>query len=125
MIVELEKPHGKTMRIRVVFAVVGSSLIQKFLSPGLKGEIIFHPLAGVSERCNGNPIRRKRRHPRSCPRAALTTAAVRGCGYGNAGSIFRKYAAPYGGVCLASLSVSLAASLPASLSVATAAATAT
>jgi hypothetical protein len=50
----------------------------------------------------------------------LTTAAVLGCRYGNASSIFRKCAAPYGGDYLASLSVSLAASLPASLSVATA-----
>jgi hypothetical protein len=119
MVVELEKPHRKTMRIRVVFAVVGSSLIQKFLRPELKREIIFHPLAGVSERCDGNPIRRKRRHSRSCPRTALTTAAVLGCRYGDARSIFREYAAPCGGVCLASLSVSLAASLPSPLSVAT------
>ncbi len=116
---ELEKPHRKAMRIRIIFAVVRSSLIQKFLRPGLKGEIIFHPLSGVSESCDGNPIRGKRRHSRSGPSTALTSAAVRRQRCGHARSIFRKNTAPYGSDDLATLSVSLAAPLPASLSVGT------
>jgi hypothetical protein len=66
------------MRIRVVFAVVGSSLIQKFLRPRLKGEIIFHPLPGVPESCDRNSIRRKRRHARACrrPGAALPALSI-------------------------------------------------
>src|SRR5690348_16045125 len=96
MVVELEKPHRKAMRIRVVFAVVSSSFIQKFLRPGLEREVIFHSLPGVSESCDGNPVRRKRRNSRTSARAALTSAAFRSCRYRNARSISRKYAAPDG-----------------------------
>src|SRR5262245_8362160 len=59
MIVKLQESHRQTMRIGIVFAVVGIPFFHQVGGPGLERQIIFEASPCIAERRDWNPIRRK------------------------------------------------------------------
>src|SRR5262245_42014079 len=79
MIVKLHESHWQTMRIGIVFAVVGIPFFHQVGGPGLERQIIFEASPCIAERRDWNPIRRKWGYRWStCTGAALPGAALPG-----------------------------------------------